>query len=350
MGAVLGRRRAARPGAGDRPDRHLAVADPHQDLGRRADDLEVLEVEIAQERRRIDAPQRAVEREGGQREGASRSAATAPPGRCRRRGCTPSPRSTMAENSSGVVFETGGSKRSRVGSRPVVEGQGPLERPGDALEPRQRRSRRPPCAETPGLRPHGRDEGDLVAHGVEHHHHGRPDQDRVGNAERVRIRRRAGAPSAAPCRSRDSRTGPPPWAAGRRRAAGRSRRSAPAGSSSGARSSGTKALADRAPARSSAARPSWQRQTRSGSSPIIEKRPAHRAALDRFEQEGRARRGRCRSFRKAATGVRRSPTSVARSDRRLRPPRRTRRRRRSRASTHHRLRRRRRRPAGPPAG
>ena len=52
VGAVLGGGRAARAGAGDRPDRDLAVAHPDQDLRRGADDLEILEVEIAEERRR----------------------------------------------------------------------------------------------------------------------------------------------------------------------------------------------------------------------------------------------------------------------------------------------------------
>src|SRR5215207_3982120 len=55
--AVLGWRRAAWAGAGDRPDRHRALAHPHQDFGAGADDLERLKIEVAQEWRRIDAPQ-----------------------------------------------------------------------------------------------------------------------------------------------------------------------------------------------------------------------------------------------------------------------------------------------------
>ena len=65
---VLVRRRAARPGAGERPDRHRAVAQPHQHLRARPGDGVAAEVEEIQKRRRIDPPQRAVERERRQRE------------------------------------------------------------------------------------------------------------------------------------------------------------------------------------------------------------------------------------------------------------------------------------------
>ena len=65
---VLVRRRAARPRAGDRADRHRAVAHAHQDLRARAGDREAAEVEEVEERRRIDPAQRAVERERRQRE------------------------------------------------------------------------------------------------------------------------------------------------------------------------------------------------------------------------------------------------------------------------------------------
>ena len=65
---VLVRRRAARPGAGERPDRHRAVAQPYQHLGTRSSDRIAAEVEKIQKRRRIDAAERAVEREWRQRE------------------------------------------------------------------------------------------------------------------------------------------------------------------------------------------------------------------------------------------------------------------------------------------
>ena len=45
---VLVRGRAARAGAGDRPDGDGAVAHAHQDLGARADDREAAEVEVEQ--------------------------------------------------------------------------------------------------------------------------------------------------------------------------------------------------------------------------------------------------------------------------------------------------------------
>ncbi len=41
---------AARPRARDRPDRHLAVAHPDQDLGARADDRKSVELQQEQER------------------------------------------------------------------------------------------------------------------------------------------------------------------------------------------------------------------------------------------------------------------------------------------------------------
>ncbi len=44
QGLVLGRRGAAGPGPRDRANRHLAVADPHHDLGTGADDLEAAPV------------------------------------------------------------------------------------------------------------------------------------------------------------------------------------------------------------------------------------------------------------------------------------------------------------------
>ena len=185
---ILGRRRAARAGAGDRPDRHFAVANPDEDLRRRADDLEVLEVEIAQERRRIDPAQRAVEREGGEREGRFEPLrenhledvagpdvflGSSPP---------------SCELVRGVVFETGGSKSMAVGSARSSRGSGPLQRPGDRVEARQRRL-------VGGIRGDARPAGapGVISeisslHRVEHHHHGGADQDGVRDLEHVRVR------------------------------------------------------------------------------------------------------------------------------------------------------------------
>jgi hypothetical protein len=60
---VLGGVRAARPGAGDRPGRGVAAGDREQRLGRRAGDLEVLEVQEVHVRARVDHPQAAVDAE-----------------------------------------------------------------------------------------------------------------------------------------------------------------------------------------------------------------------------------------------------------------------------------------------
>ena len=67
---VLPRGLAAPARAGDRADRHLALARPHQDFRTRDHDLEIAEIEIAKIGRRVDAPQRPVERKGGQVEAA----------------------------------------------------------------------------------------------------------------------------------------------------------------------------------------------------------------------------------------------------------------------------------------
>ena len=61
-------RRAAPAGAGERADGDLAVAQPHQDFRAAADHGEAAEIEEEQERRRVDPPQRAIQRERRQRE------------------------------------------------------------------------------------------------------------------------------------------------------------------------------------------------------------------------------------------------------------------------------------------
>ena len=58
----------SRAGAGDRADRHFAVAHPHEDFGARADHREARQVEEVEERRGVHPPKRAVERERRQRE------------------------------------------------------------------------------------------------------------------------------------------------------------------------------------------------------------------------------------------------------------------------------------------
>ena len=66
---VLVRRRAARPGAGDRADGDRAVAHAHQDFRAGAGDRKAAEIEEVEEGRGIDPPQRAIERERRQLEG-----------------------------------------------------------------------------------------------------------------------------------------------------------------------------------------------------------------------------------------------------------------------------------------
>ena len=89
---------AARPRAGDRVRLDRASLDAHQHLRRRADDRHAAHADEIHVGRRVDVPQRAVdgERIGG--DVAPRSAATARPGRCRRRRCVPSPSRTCSSN------------------------------------------------------------------------------------------------------------------------------------------------------------------------------------------------------------------------------------------------------------
>ncbi len=62
-------RRAARARAGDRPQRDCRAFLPHEDLGRRADHVEVAEIVVEHVRRRVERAQRAVERQRRRREG-----------------------------------------------------------------------------------------------------------------------------------------------------------------------------------------------------------------------------------------------------------------------------------------
>ena len=65
---ILCRVRTALARAGQRADRHHAVAQPHQNFRAGADGDEIHEIQIEQKRRRIDPPQAAIERERRQRE------------------------------------------------------------------------------------------------------------------------------------------------------------------------------------------------------------------------------------------------------------------------------------------
>ena len=66
-----------------------------------------------------------------------------------------------------------------------------------------------------GARPHRGDDGDQVLDIVEDRHDRRPQEHRNRAGRGPAACPSAGAPSAAPCRSPYSRTGRPPWAAGR---------------------------------------------------------------------------------------------------------------------------------------
>jgi hypothetical protein len=70
---------AALARAGDRPHGDVAVLEPHQDLRRGADDVEVLEVEVEHVGRGVQRAQRAVERQRRSRQGLRSCAARAPP-------------------------------------------------------------------------------------------------------------------------------------------------------------------------------------------------------------------------------------------------------------------------------
>ncbi len=180
---VFLRRRTAADGAGERTDRHLAVAHAHQDLGARAHERERAEVEMEQERRRVRAAQRAIEGERGQREGRGEALADDDLEHVARGDVFLGARDLGEE----LVLR---GVRHRLGRRERVVG-------GDArmrhrlVEPRHNafetgdgcrisrvgRERR--------VRPHGRDDDHLVLHAVEHDGDGRAHEDAVGHAEAV---------------------------------------------------------------------------------------------------------------------------------------------------------------------
>ena len=183
---VLGWALAARPCAGDRADDDLALAHPDQDLRARADDLEAAEVEEAEIRRGIDPPQRPVERKCGQVEPAGE----------------PLRQHDLEGVARGDVVLRPDDHRLKFGlagvrprfarldqridghSRRVIEGQ--FERVHARVQPRHRalvsRARRD--ARRRAHRGHDRH---LVARAVEHDHHGRADEQRLGHADRIRL-------------------------------------------------------------------------------------------------------------------------------------------------------------------
>ena len=162
--------------------------------------------------------------------------------------------------SSGPAIAVGGALSSGRSSASTTRG-----------EPLAARARAPPWRRRPARGRTGVTTVMRVLHRVEHDHDGRPDQDRVGNADRIGLGRPAAPPSAAPCRSRDSRTRRPPSAAGRRAARCGFRRSARAAPRAAAAAQGAKASGSvRARAVDLGARRRAARQIRSGSRPMIE--------------------------------------------------------------------------------
>ena len=203
--------------------------------------------------------------------------------------------------------------RRHVERAGVVTGARPCRAAGRARRPRRRAARPRACKR--GLRadarlgPHRRDHGDRVLHRIEHHDERRPDQHRVGNADRIGIGRRAVPPSAAPCRSRDSRTRRPPSAAGPRAARCGFRRSARAAPRAAARGQGAKAvgIAARRAVDLGARRRSCARSGRDRARSSNSGRAPRRLRPTRTGSSSAAPPA---IFRNAETGVSRSATSV----------------------------------------
>ena len=218
-------------------------------------------------------------------------------------------RATIASNSSGVVFETGGSILIAVEVDAVVEGQGTLKSERDLFDARKpaligrlRGDARP--------RAYGRNEGDLVPDPIEDHHHGRADHDRVRNSEGVRVRIRQALHLAHHVVAEITEE------------TGSHRRHVVAERQGALGDQRAKAFERRALIRHEVSRlverAAIDRRDavlappdEIGVEPDHRETPADGAALDGFEKEGRPRRP-CRNLRKAATGVSRSPTSVVR--------------------------------------
>ena len=161
----------------------------------------------------------------------------------------------------------------------------PVERVDDAGEPLLRARVARPCAVTPGSGRTGVTTVMLVLHRVEHHHQRRADQDRVGNADRIGIGRPAAPPSAAPCRSRDSRTRRPPSAAARPAARCGFRRSARAARRAAARRRARRRRRSLRALRLISACAPLRAPDQVGIEADDRIAAAHRAALDRLEQE-----------------------------------------------------------------
>ena len=261
----------ARPRAGDGADGDLAVAQPHQDFRAGADDRETRARRDNKERARGSA---AAARDRARRAAARRaggSAGWAPPETHRPRGCIPwrAPRSSKY---SVLVMLDSIVAPAAAGRRRLRRGRGRALQVGDGLVQPLAGAGIGGARVHAFVRPDRRHEDDLVAHVVEDRGDGGAQQDRVGQAQRIRRRRWADARPAAPCHSRDSRTGRRPWAAGRRagpcafRCDQRAQRFQRLGACSAHEAVGIAARA----LRLISAVPSRQRQIRSGFRPMME--------------------------------------------------------------------------------
>ena len=190
------------------------LAHAHQDFRARARDREASEVQEIEERRGVDAAQRAVEREGRQVEARLEAL-----------------RQHDLEDVAGrdVLFRLGDHRHVVLGRH--VRGCR-RERAVEAIGGRRMRDpgfervldlREPLHGAVIGgfgrdalLRAYRGDDGHLVLHGVENDHDRGPHQKRVGHAHGIGLVRTAASRPAARCRSSDSRTRPPTWAANAR--------------------------------------------------------------------------------------------------------------------------------------
>ncbi len=179
---VLGGVGAARPGAPDRPRRHVPPAHGQQRLGRRARDLEVQEVQEVHVGARVDHAQAPVDRENGRRRPRRSSAARAPPGTRRPRATYSTMRDTITRLEPGALHvrrerraragrgrlahRTGAREQApRLGDRPVGVLVGRVEIAVVGVDVDQHRDRE-------------------VAQVVEDHQHVGEHQRHVGQADR----------------------------------------------------------------------------------------------------------------------------------------------------------------------
>ena len=187
---------AAPPRARDRADGHDAVAGFDQDFRARSGDRERAEVEEEQIGRRVHPAQRAIKRERRQRERRLEA--------LRQHHLKNIAGGNVLLGAQHHVLELGvrGVRPGRHFARASFdlflvrrgeEGRGFVERTVERVDDLGQPRRAPaimPASRTRLLRPYGRDDGDRVLDRVEDDHHGRTNQDRIRNADRIGARRR----------------------------------------------------------------------------------------------------------------------------------------------------------------